>query len=226
MIPTDFDTIHRFEGTVVACMGDSITFGVAATSQDKAYPAILQSLLGENYLVGNYGRGGATTISDFDWISNAPAPYIKSPEYKLGKEAAPDIVLLMLGMNDGNPTHRFNVGNGGVMLEAYLIRYREDLILLINSIRNFDSQPTLYLAITTPMTRQAGERWSQDYVTNFTNNLEKLRQIQREVAAELGITLIETEAVLNDPTYFADGCHLSDKGYATLAAHFATFLTK
>lgn len=226
MVPADFDYTHRFEGTVVACMGDSITFSLNASSKTKTYPAVLQSLLGETYLVGNYGRNGATTISDFEWVANAPAPYIKSPEYKQGKEASPDIVLLMLGMNDGNPTHRFNVGNSGVMPDTYLTRYREDLVALINSIRAFDSHPTVYLAITTPMARKVGAQWSQDYVTNFTNNLVKLRQIQREVATELGVTLIETEAVLNDPSHFSDGCHLSDKGYAALAEHFASVLTK
>ena len=96
------DHIPPYKDTVIACMGDSITFSLNASSTENTYPAVLQTLLGEGYRVGNYGRNGATTISDFEWVANAPAPYIKSPEYQLAKEASPDIVILMLGMNDFN----------------------------------------------------------------------------------------------------------------------------
>ena len=51
----------------ISCVGDSITAGVGVTYPNvDSYPARLQSLLGTNYLVGNYGLSGATLLKQGD----------------------------------------------------------------------------------------------------------------------------------------------------------------
>ena len=59
----------------VACVGNSITYGSGIKNRDKdSYPAQLQRLLGDEYEVVNFGRGGRTGLSKGD------RPYIKEPE--------------------------------------------------------------------------------------------------------------------------------------------------
>src|SRR5512137_1645647 len=68
----------------VACVGDSIT-------ANFGYPETLQDLLGENYLVLNFGLGGTTVTLDGE------TPYMHEPIFREAKESQPDIVIIMLG---------------------------------------------------------------------------------------------------------------------------------
>jgi hypothetical protein len=47
----------------VSCVGDSITAG-SCSSKTNGYPAVLQGVLGSNYVVGNYGNSGKTMLKD------------------------------------------------------------------------------------------------------------------------------------------------------------------
>ena len=47
----------------VACVGNSVTYGYLLPEREKnAYPVQLQKLLGENYIVKNFGKSGATLL--------------------------------------------------------------------------------------------------------------------------------------------------------------------
>src|SRR5262245_9229018 len=61
--------------THVACVGDSITYGYAASSSTKSYPSDLQGLFGTGVRVMNFGRNSATLLSTGD------LPYINQTEY-------------------------------------------------------------------------------------------------------------------------------------------------
>ena len=75
----------------VACVGDSIT---------ALYPAYLYAMLGSNkYSVGNFGVGGSTVSLDFD------KPYMNQTAATNALNFAPDIVVIMLGTNDGYLEH-------------------------------------------------------------------------------------------------------------------------
>ncbi len=83
----------------IACIGDSITDGAgqldsgASNNRDThSYPIFLQKLLGFGYYVGNYGYSGRMMI-DFSLTEN----------FLLSVQAAPDVVIMMLGTNDCNP---------------------------------------------------------------------------------------------------------------------------
>ena len=94
-----FPAVIRAEKTLkVACVGNSITYGAGIVGRENnSYPAQLQQLLGEGYLVENFGHNGATAASWGDY------PYTDMPEFERSKEFAPDIVLLKLGTNDPKP---------------------------------------------------------------------------------------------------------------------------
>lgn len=211
------EQVSNREKVRVACCGDSITFGLLSTGADKIYPAVLQSLLADVAWVGNFGRNGATVIADYELLPNRYAPFLKSPEYAQAMVSEPDIVVVMLGMNDGNPTHHFNAENGGPISDAYLQIYRNDLVKLIHSLQALPTRPKVYLVKTTAMRRVPGPQFSRDYVENFTNNMIKIRQLQQDIAQTLGIPAIETVAYMDDPAYYRDGCHLTDAGYERLA---------
>ena len=60
----------------VACIGDSITYGYGLEDRDKdSYPSQLQGLLGERWLVGNFGKNGATLLR------HGHRPYVAQPEF-------------------------------------------------------------------------------------------------------------------------------------------------
>lgn len=201
----------------IACCGDSITFGLLATSADKSYPKVLQQLVGDSFHVGNFGRNGATVIADYELLPNRYAPYLKSPEYAMAMMSEPDVVVLMLGMNDGNPTHHFNAENGGLMSEEYKKQYEETLRQLIRNLSSVPSKPQIILCKTTAMKRTVCEQFNEAYVANFTNNLLCIRAIQEKVAKEYKIPLVDTLCGMNNMDYYRDGCHMTDAGYEQLA---------
>ena len=203
--------------TRVSCCGDSITFGLLASTPEHSYPSVLQKLLGDAYQVENYGRNGATVISDYDWLPNRYSPYQKSPEYAMVMESEPDVVVLMLGMNDGNPTHHFNAENGGPISDEYLKQYEETLNELLNGFRELPTKPQVFLARTTEMKRVVCAQFDETYIRNFTENLILIRGIQEKVAKEQGIPLIDTLSEMDNMKFYRDGCHLTDAGYEQLA---------
>ncbi len=51
----------------VACVGNSITYGSGLKDRQKdSYPMVLGRMLGEGYVVGNFGLGGRTLLRKGD----------------------------------------------------------------------------------------------------------------------------------------------------------------
>ena len=82
----------------VACIGDSITFGLGLTNANDSYPAQLQALLGSEFDVRNFGRSGCTVTRDS--VSGTPRGYIKQVEHTNALAFRPDVVICNLGIND------------------------------------------------------------------------------------------------------------------------------
>ena len=89
------------EGQIkVACIGDSITFGHGVSNwETENYPAVLQTLLGEEYYVGNYGFIGACVNPDGD------KPYTSQSVYQESMDLNADIIIFMLGTNDSKESN-------------------------------------------------------------------------------------------------------------------------
>ena len=183
--------VAHAEGTKikVACVGDSITQGLGNTP----YPTRLQTLLGDGYEVQNFGLWGTTGCS------NTGRPYTTCDDscYQKSLDYQPDIVVLMIGTNDGN--------------EASIAyseeHFKEDMTSLIQSYLSLASKPKLYL-LTPPHAYLAG---------NASVN-SRIAPMVRELAKELSLPLVDMNALTeNMPENFQDQLHPSETGYFLVA---------
>ncbi|MCF0197150.1 MAG: SGNH/GDSL hydrolase family protein, partial [Bacteroidaceae bacterium] len=80
----------------VACVGNSITEGVGASSGSMNYPSQMASGLGSGYEVKNFGISGSTMSMSAD------APYMTHTRgrYEAALAYKPNIVIIKLGTND------------------------------------------------------------------------------------------------------------------------------
>ena len=120
----------------VACVGNSVTYGATIENRESnSYPAQLQQMLGDEYLVGNFGRSGATLLE------KGHRPYIKQDEYKASLEFNPDIVVIHLGLNDTDPRNWPN----------YRGDFLGDYLRLIGSYQEKNKKATVYVCRLTPV---------------------------------------------------------------------------
>lgn len=171
----------------VACVGDSIT-------ANFGYPETLQDLLGENYLVLNFGLGGTTVTLDGE------TPYMHEPIFREAKESQPDIVIIMLGTNDAHPElHKYN----GTFVSDYMT--------LVNAFQNLNSKPKIWIVKSPPIvSNETG--LSPDF---FSQNI--LPKIE-EVAQKTGLPTIDAYTpLLGKPEYFVDGVHPTYEGAMLIA---------
>ena len=97
----------------VACIGNSITAGyLLANPQQNAYPAQLQSLLGDTYEVGNFGLSGATLLK------KGHRPYVNTKAFidVLNFDITVYTILYytIIQMGEGGILSRKFQGEGGV----------------------------------------------------------------------------------------------------------------
>lgn len=177
----------------IACVGDSITEGVGSSNKQlKSYPAQLQTLLGSNYNVGNFGRGGATVAS-----------YRNTTEYAASINFLPDIVIIMLGTNDC-----INMKS-----ETAKTAWKNNFRILIDKYKNLPSRPEIYVA--TSMIRS-------DYLQRIWTLENVIVPMQREIAKEKRVKLIDVYNLTKEffQSHFfnaGDRLHPKDEGYAVLA---------
>ena len=95
---------HSSDAVKVACIGDSITYGLGLADRAKeSYPAQLQKMLEEfepgKYEVRNFGNSGRGIYLD-SMRGNEKRGFRYMPEHKAALEWKPDIVICNLGIND------------------------------------------------------------------------------------------------------------------------------
>lgn len=192
--------------THVACVGDSITAGVGASSGNTNYPAVLQGLLGAGTQVKNFGVSGATTLSAGD------LPYVKQGNYTsatsfvsgAGATAIVDVII-MLGTNDSKD---YNWVSGG---KTRADQFRTDCAAMVDHFAQLPTHPLVYLALP-PVA------FENTYKISGTVIHDQILPILKDVAASKGIPTID----INTPTtghseMFPDGVHPNDTGYKLLA---------
>lgn len=175
----------------VACVGDSITQGLGNTP----YPNRLGSLLGSGYNVANYGLWGTTACNNTDraYTNCGDSCYQNSLNF------APEVVILMLGTNDG--------GGDAANAEA---NFKADMKSLIASYQALESDPTVIL-VTSPYA----------YIANNQKVNSVIAPMQRELAEELDLFMVDVNALTeNMAGQFQDGLHPSESGYYYLALMF------
>ncbi|MBR4388357.1 MAG: alpha/beta hydrolase fold domain-containing protein [Prevotella sp.] len=197
----------------VACIGNSITdgHGIDMATQ-HGYPAQLQKALGEGYWVRNFGVSGRTMLNKGD------LPYMNEQAWRDALAFDPDIVIIGLGTNDSKPQNW-----------QYSSEFKNDLLQMINQLRpklSFPSQkkgkkvvkmnpsakPRIFLCTPPPALKSS---WAINDAI-ITNDIIP---IQKEVAQEYGLQLIDLHALFTNPETLLqeDGIHPNDKGVGFMA---------
>ncbi len=181
----------------VACIGDSITQGAGIKdAEHNSYPVQLQSLLGNQYQVLNYGLRGRSLQKD------ATLSYTKERFYKITQESQPDVVLIMLGTNDTIPIN-WNAASYEKELEEFVVLYQE-----------LDCSPTVYLLRCPPI-----------YVTQVSDTSHRNEVLTGEVlpiidrvAKKTGVQTIDIySALIGHEDLFPDDLHPNKEGAAIIA---------
>lgn len=95
-----FATVLCADPIKVACIGDSITYGLTIKDREtNSYPTQLQTLLGAQYEVRNFGNSGRG-IYLHSWRGKERRGYRYMPEHQAALAWQPDIVICNLGIND------------------------------------------------------------------------------------------------------------------------------
>jgi acyl-CoA thioesterase I len=181
-------TVAKSVPVKVACVGDSIT-------QDSEYPSVLQTLLGENYSVGNFGSRGSTVTL------NSWKPYMNQSEFQAAQDFEPDIIVIMLGTNDDLSGAR-----------VYNASFEDDYTTLITSFLQLDSNPQVLIAKSPPIFNDSSDL-SPTYLSNT------IIPKTENVANHLNLPIIDVyDAFGNDSTYFVDGVHPNSQGAELIAS--------
>jgi acyl-CoA thioesterase-1 len=173
----------------VACMGDSIT-------EITGYPEYLQSLFGNNSVVGNFGISGATV----NLRSNQP--YYYENVYIDARNFLPTTIIMMLGTNDARTDNYAKIVNFTANYERVLNRTMS---------ARWNSTQQIILVVPPPL---------------FDNNLdldgtfyaEEVVPRIHQVATDMNVWLIDVYTPLKDhPEYFPDGVHPNPEGAKIIA---------
>lgn len=179
----------------IACVGDSITFGAGIKDRvSNCYPAQLQALLGDEYIVNNFGVNGATLLKEGN------KPYWKHKAFSDALAYKPNVVVIKLGTNDTKPEnwqHR----------DQFVADYKA----FIRAFRDLDTNPTVYLCNPVPV---VGDRWG----INDETVREEVMPLIHQIAKETGATIIDLYMPLKDkPELFPDKVHPNAQGATIIA---------
>ena len=92
--PGKFPAVGRLK---VACVGDSITFGLGIQKAQDKYPEQLQGILGDKFEVGRFGNSAKTAarVKDGVWFG-------LQREHRQALDFRADLYIANLGINDTN----------------------------------------------------------------------------------------------------------------------------
>lgn len=168
----------------VACVGDSLT-------QSTAYPYDLWKQLGmDNYTLSNFGAG-STTVS-----LNSATPYLNTSVFQSALDFQPDIVIIMLGTNDAQPSlFQFNAS------------FVSDYVKLVDAFQALASKPKIWVVLPPPIFSNQTEKISAQYfVSTIIPGI-------KQAANQTNVPTIDVFSTLDNPNYFqADGEHLNNSG--------------
>ena len=179
----------------IACVGDSITFGMRTTRGAKgafinSYPAQLQRMLGSEAVIGNFGQSGATLLNA------GTRPYQKLPPFKAALASNPSVVVIQLGTNDANPKN-------WVHKDQFVADYLE----LVRQFQALTPAPRIFLCLPP---------WPAN--ADYEAALQEQLPLIKKVAAETHSDIIDVHgAFLNKKNLLADSLHPNDEGATVLA---------
>ena len=190
----------------IACVGDSVTYGYGLRNwEENNYPAVLQRLLGQDYLVGNFGVSGHCIQETSD------QPYTYSNSYKMSLDYDADIVVFMMGSNDTKVDNWQGIDHFRNSYCKLLDSYRDAKIILC-------TPPTaFYINSLGEVTMD-----DSDGITSFEiqpNYVEEIADMVYDVAREYGYPVVDINTLTDDnPQWFTvDGTHPNEDGAKAIA---------
>lgn len=191
--------ISGFGQRKVACIGDSVTKGSGL--KGSSYPSILQQLLGDEYLVENFGHNGATLLA------RGHNPYRQTEEYQKALAFAPDIIIISLGLNDTDPRNWPNYQN----------EFESDYADLIAAFRVQDPSVEVYICSMTPIF--SGHR---RFLSGTRDWFGQIQALIPSVAEANGAKHIDNHTILAARIdLFEDYLHPNAKGNHIIAHNIA-----
>ncbi len=191
--------------TVIACVGDSNTGNNGQITSDS-WSTRIGAMLGEDYDVQNYGRAGYRLMNGYAVENGGNPSYTLSEEYAASLLSNPDIVIIMLGTNDGN------IGTEGATRD----KFKADYISLIETYKNLPTNPEIIL--TVPPIRGTA--------ANPNHNADNIRPVIQELSQEYGYRYVDMTALVTDYSLLYDTLHFTDVGYFQFAEHFYNAVKK
>ena len=178
------------EAIKVACVGDSLT-------QSTVYPLELWIKLGfETYNVQNFGVGSTTVSVDSE------TPLIVTPTFQEALDFQPDIVILMMGTNDAQPSlHQFNT------------TFVSDYMQMVDAFQSLESNPKIWIVLPPPIFGTKGGTISPEYYA------QTIIPLIKEVANQAHLPTVDVYSALSDASnHFPDGLHPDVEGGKLIAA--------
>jgi lysophospholipase L1-like esterase len=159
------------------------------------YPLEVWTQLGSDYTGHNFGAGSTTVSLDSE------TPYMNTSAFQNALEFQPDIVIIMLGTNDAQPSlHRYNTS------------FVNDYVKLVAEFQRLSSEPKIWIVLPPPIFSDQGGKISPEY---FKNTVIPLIE---QVANETDLPLIDVySALASYSDYFPDGVHPDIAGAKLIA---------
>lgn len=183
----------------VACVGNSITYGTGIEDREHfSYPVQLQKMLGDKYVVGNFGKPGATLLR------HGHRPYFEQNEFKEAMRFKGDIVVIHLGINDTDPRNWPN----------YRDEFVTDYLALIDSLRSVNHNARFIIARMTPIAHRHPR-----FISGTKLWHTEIQQAIETVAKVSGAELVDFHAPLYPyPNLLPDAIHPNAEGAGILAS--------
>ncbi|HEC42977.1 MAG TPA: sialate O-acetylesterase [Bacteroides sp.] len=192
----------------IACIGNSVTYGHGLGDREQdAYPSRLQEMLGEKYIVRNFGFNGATMLK------KGHKPYWEKPPYPEALDFKPHIVIIHLGLNDTDPRNWAN------FKEEFIPDYRE----MINVFANMETNPSpkVWICKMSPIFS-----WHRRFNSGTREDFWAIQDAIEEIAQTEHVTMIDLHTSLySRPDLFPDAIHPTEEGAGIIAETVKSYIT-
>ncbi len=185
----------------VACIGDSITDGDGIDLRAlNGYPAQMQTMLGDNYWVRNFGVSARTVMNSGDY------PYMNELAWQDALAFQPDVVVIKLGTNDSKGYNW-----------AHKKEFAGDLQKMVDALKALPSQPKIYLCTPIPAIKDSWTINEQVIAGEIIPIIEKA--VKKNGLA--GVIDLHTAFEGQEALYLPDGIHPTQQGARKIAATVA-----
>ena len=201
MTPNDGNALR------IAFIGDSITEGIGTSNKAaESYPAQLQELMGEKYVIGNFGKSGAYVLnadSEYNVKTNKDLSYRRTQQYTDSLSFNADVVVVILGINDIR----------SMSCDEAIAELKAGLISLVEEYKALDGVQKVYVGLSVKIA-------NTNIIDSFCDG--PLQQIQKEAAAACDVDTLDLWSLTREYLdvnlhYTSDKTHPNKHHYAEIA---------